>query len=1018
MRRELIFYLIFLMVCSIFWSVTIPFVDAEDEEFLAIYIRPDGSVEPTTALVIRDGDFYYITQDLYGKIIVQRDGVVLNGLNHMIYGKERYFESGITLNNVENVTIINVTIKEFGRGIHALNSRSNIICNVRIIGLEESVNGYVGLLLESSFNNNITRIHAMYLGYGIVLRNSSHNLISENRIVVEDHVGITLEYNSDHNIIVDNLIRRVGYGILLATASYNLISSNNITCTFVGLYAAASKYNTVMNNTITACHDGFLLIDSSGNFEGNILAFNTYGAYLINSSNLEFRGNYFIDNRVNLYLKKIKDYSSITFNRNFWHDYKGSDSNRDGIGDTPYKIDNLAVDPSPLIYAETGNLTRPQVHSEYYSMLRTEDRDLDGISNAIEEKYPYSIWLDPDREDELLENVYSFLNSDGLDEYEKAFLDFLQKIERELIPLEIRSIYYSKPTIRLVNYSFRNFAWGYITPNEIKWYQLLLVISVLNNGRVSALEAEAVNSLNNYVDQNRWYLVLDIIASRMISDEYLQEDFDLDGLSNYEELKLGSNPLNCLETNSTNLSERYMIIIPPLKCGTPACSTLYSSLELYHVLKKHGYCDDNIILGYLKYSEELFQVGMLSYLKDLDLMRDLGNVTVDFWYFNWVEESEEFLNLLKNNKPWDGNDVVIIFEMGHGSYLCSNKEEPDWAYNLLDDLKPYGKIIWFRSTCFAGTFFETYFYRGYPENFVGIASSTSAPNYTGVGCPPPTAMGGFEHFECLFYFDFQEIIPRIVNWSRSPFEVLVSNTFLSIKEVADKRIDRMYFYCNDKEENWLETWNLIHYIPYKKFPMLYSEGIWYKITARLENGTLVSVPFTLNEKEYVTQYFGYQESKRFKIKVDEIFVPSDGVRYLFIEWSDGLKDSSRTIYFKNQLVELEAVYKVQYYLEVISEYGYTTGGGWYDKGAEAVVKVQPTIGFLIEHHFVEWIIDEGTPNEYRTANKTLVIVMNAPHKVKALWRTSYNYTQIIILILVTVASLTAAFLIYQKRKRQ
>jgi len=554
-------------------------------------------------------------------------------------------------------------------------------------------------------------------------------------------------------------------------------------------------------------------------------------------------------------------------------------------------------------------------------------------------------------------------------------------------------------------------------PNEIKWYQLLLVISVLNNGEVSALEAEAVNLLNNYVDQNRWYLVLDIIASGMISDEYLHEDFDLDGLSNYEELKLGSNPLNCLETNSTNLSERYVVIIPPLKCGTPACYTPYFSLELYHVLKKHGYRDDNIILAYPRYIKELFQIDMLSYLKDFDLMREPGNVTVDFWYLDWIEESENFLDFLKNNKPWDGNDVVIIFEMGHGSYIC-NQEKSDWVYDLLDELKPYGKIIWFRSTCFAGTFFENYFYRRYPENFIGIASSTSAPNYTGVGYPPPSAVGGFEHLQHLFYFDFQEIIPRIINWHRSPFEVLVSNTFLSIKDMADKGIDRMYFYCSDEEKNWLKSWNFIHYIPSICTPKFYPKGIWYKVEAKLENGTEISIPFTVNGEEHITQYFGYREANKFNIKITKIFYPNERVRYVFIGWSDGLEDNSRTLYFKEELIELDAIYKVQYYLEIISGYGCITGSGWYDKGAEVTVKVQPIIGFLIERHFVEWIVDEGTPNEYRTTNRTLIIMMNAPHKVKALWRTSYNYSQIIILILVTVASLTVAFLIYQKRKRQ
>jgi nitrous oxidase accessory protein NosD len=51
---------------------------------------------------------------------------------------------------------------------------------------------------------------------------------------------------------------------------------------------------------------------------------------------------------------------------NYWEDYNGTDANNDGIGDTPYVIDDNNVDNYPLMYPydiENDTIMLPQPES-------------------------------------------------------------------------------------------------------------------------------------------------------------------------------------------------------------------------------------------------------------------------------------------------------------------------------------------------------------------------------------------------------------------------------------------------------------------------------------------------------------------------------------------------------------------------------------------------------------------------------------------------------------------------------
>lgn len=158
----------------------------------------------------------------------------------------------------------------------------------------------VGIYLTSDENiirgNNIAnnlRINGLFLDH------SSNNLIENNRIENNNFHGIRLEFSSSNIILGNNLSNNLGYGFTFYESSYNLVQGNTIQQSYWTGFYISDNCN---NNTIY--HNNF-----KNNPGGN--AFDQYNNTWDNG--LPSGGNY-------------------------WDDYTGSDSNHDGIGDTPYLI--------------------------------------------------------------------------------------------------------------------------------------------------------------------------------------------------------------------------------------------------------------------------------------------------------------------------------------------------------------------------------------------------------------------------------------------------------------------------------------------------------------------------------------------------------------------------------------------------------------------------------------------------------------------------------------------------------
>jgi parallel beta-helix repeat protein len=256
-----------------------------------IYIRADGSIDPPTAPISTiDNITYSSTGNINDSIIIERDNIVVDGARYTVTGNG-YSGNGITLTDRNNVTVRNMTIKNF----------------------------YIGTYLYSSSNNVLSGNSVTNNSYGILLVSSSNNVLSGNNVTANNGNGIYLltpSYlltSSDNNTLSDNNIANNNAAIELDSSDDNVLSGNNITNSGISVELVSSSGNSIYHN----------------NFINNTQQALTSEGYT-NSWN-----------------------ESYPSGGNCWSDCNGTDANHDGIGDTPYIIDANNTDNYPLMVPYT-----------------------------------------------------------------------------------------------------------------------------------------------------------------------------------------------------------------------------------------------------------------------------------------------------------------------------------------------------------------------------------------------------------------------------------------------------------------------------------------------------------------------------------------------------------------------------------------------------------------------------------------------------------------------------------------
>lgn len=330
-----------------------------------ILIKNDGSIEPITAPIQRTGNLYKLTDNIVlFSVEIQRDNIILDGAGYTIQGNASglpgYDEDG-------NVGVI-------------LMSRMNV--NITRLKFEQSD---TAIMIQSSTNVNVVNnSFCNNLNRGITIQDSTHVLIEDNifldiyggdpSIILIGSKNIIrnnmltgsirgIEIRGQSNMIVDNRIESL-LPIIIDRADNNIIARNNITGPAsspslpdqnykgnegIALFSRCSN-NLIYGNNITGFTGQAIrtVFSCSNNVVyGNYFADNEFAIALQSgATNNTFYGNTFMTDSCKIHIgDEVEDifWDNGTIG-NYWGNYNGTDSDGDGVGDSPYIINALIWD--------------------------------------------------------------------------------------------------------------------------------------------------------------------------------------------------------------------------------------------------------------------------------------------------------------------------------------------------------------------------------------------------------------------------------------------------------------------------------------------------------------------------------------------------------------------------------------------------------------------------------------------------------------------------------------------------
>lgn len=316
-----------------------------------VTIAADGSVVPANAPIRAVDGVYFLQKDMDGTVYILKDDIVLDGNGYSImdidgteqdYGVKLEGRSGVTVRNLSvSGTLVGVDLVECQDcAVVASVFEENVECVRSIYSKGLAVVGNTILATES---------WAISIGVGY-----GGDIVSDN---VVDGANFGIWVDSEQAFIERNLVTRCIYGISLVSSfnSWNsVVSDNEVSCGpysigiwIGGVYGALVEGNVLHNNGHGIW--GFGAIGC--NITGNEISGGDIGVILEDSYDCCTFGNDFVRNKVHAVCDRgsLGNVWDDGARGNYWSQYDGVDENLDGVGDTPFVIDEDDLDRYPLM---------------------------------------------------------------------------------------------------------------------------------------------------------------------------------------------------------------------------------------------------------------------------------------------------------------------------------------------------------------------------------------------------------------------------------------------------------------------------------------------------------------------------------------------------------------------------------------------------------------------------------------------------------------------------------------------
>lgn len=265
-----------------------------------------------------DGDTIFVKKGTYHETLKIEKPITLIGEDRDTTIIKGILREGIKIPltiTQNNVTITGFTLSDGWAGVQLFANCCTVSGN-RITNNEHGIihGGHDCHITGNIVHSNRARNIELYC----------YNAIVEGNQVLFSSVGIEIDHSGSNTISGNNVENNSDLGILIKYSHGNTLIENNITNSRVGTAIGVSNANTFHRN----------------NFVDNTLQVGANESYAI----------------IWGYSPSVNDW-----NGNYWSDYNGTDSNRDGKGDTPYVINERNADNYPLMSAASTSIMLPEL---------------------------------------------------------------------------------------------------------------------------------------------------------------------------------------------------------------------------------------------------------------------------------------------------------------------------------------------------------------------------------------------------------------------------------------------------------------------------------------------------------------------------------------------------------------------------------------------------------------------------------------------------------------------------------